>query len=340
MNFFRNPEIKKNLFFNALLLVLLSIIGFMFSIDIGITVLLVSMLFSFLHFFITYKRYNKIARLGDEIDKILHGKESFDLDEYSEGELSILHSELLKLTVQHREQAWALKQDKVYLANSIADISHQIRTPLTSINIIVSLLSKPGLSEDRKHELFSDLKILLGRIEWLITTLLKISKLDTGTVKLKKEKIMISDLIKKAIEPIAISLELREQEIFTQISGEEPIVGDFSWTVEAVENILKNCMENTQKGSEITIVAFENALYTEITITDNGPGIDKEDLPHLFGRFYKGKNSDNQGFGIGLALARTIIVSQNGTIKAENAPDGGAKFTIRFYKEVIETSQQ
>lgn len=332
MSFLRNPEIKKSLISHVILIVLMSIIGFFFSIDAGITTMLVSMIFSILHFFITYKRYKKITRLGNEVDKILHGKESFDLREYSEGELSILQSEILKLTVQHREQAWVLKQDKVYLANSIADISHQIRTPLTSINIIVSLLSKPGLTEERRNELFNELETLLRRIEWLITALLKIAKLDAGTVKLKKEKIMISDLIKKAIEPIAISLELREQEIHTQILGTESIDGDFSWTVEAVTNILKNCMENTQKGSKITIVAFDNALYTGLVIVDNGPGIVKEDLPYLFERFYKGKNSDNQGFGIGLALARTIIVSQNGTIKAENAMEGGAKFTVRFYK--------
>ncbi|NLO93032.1 MAG: HAMP domain-containing histidine kinase [Clostridiaceae bacterium] len=338
MSFFRNPEIKKSIIVYVVLVVLLSITGFVFSFDIGITVLFVSLFFMFVHFYATYKRYKRIAGLANEINRILHGKDILDLAEYSEGELSILHSELIKLTVQFREQAWALKQDKVYLADSLADISHQIRTPLTSINIITSLLSKPDLTDTRRNELFNELDILLGRIEWLITTLLKISKLDTGTIKLKKEKIMVCDLIKKAIEPIAISLELREQEIHTKILGDETLYGDFGWTVEAVENILKNCMENTQKGSIIRITALENVLYTEITITDNGPGIQKEDLPHLFERFYKGKNSSDQGFGIGLALARTIIVSQSGTIKAENAPEGGARFTIRFYKQFTETS--
>jgi signal transduction histidine kinase len=332
MSFFRNPEIQKNFILYVLLIFVLTVTGFLCGSNYGLTVLTISMLFTVLHFWITFRRYKKLATLGSEIDKILHGNESINLEDYSEGELSFLQSEILKLTIQLREQAWSLKQDKQYLASSIADISHQIRTPLTSINIILSLISKSDLSEERKKSLFNELDTLLRRIDWLITTLLKISRLDTGTVKFKKEKIMVSELISHAVAPIAISLDLREQEINTTITGNESFIGDLSWTVEAIENILKNCMEHTQRGGRIKITSLENALFTEIIITDNGPGIDKEDLPYLFERFYKGKNSNNQSFGIGLALARMIIVNQNGTIKAENAQKGGAKFTIRFYR--------
>jgi signal transduction histidine kinase len=332
MSFFRNPEIQKNFILYVLLIFVLTVTGFLCGSNYGLTVLTISMLFTVLHFWITFRRYKKLATLGSEIDKILHGNESINLEDYSEGELSFLQSEILKLTVQLREQAWSLKQDKQYLASSIADISHQIRTPLTSINIILSLISKSDLSEERKKSLFNELDTLLRRIDWLITTLLKISRLDTGTVKFKKEKIMVSELISHAVAPIAISLDLREQEINTVMTGNESFTGDLSWTVEAVENILKNCMEHTQRGGRIKITALGNPLFTEIIIKDNGPGIDKKDLPHLFERFYKGKNSGNQSFGIGLALARMIIVNQNGTIKAENAQEGGAKFTIRFYR--------
>jgi len=332
MSFFRNPEIQKNFILYVLLIFVLTVTGFLCGSNYGLTVLTISMLFTVLHFWITFRRYKKLATLGSEIDKILHGNESINLEDYSEGELSFLQSEILKLTVQLREQAWSLKQDKQYLASSIADISHQIRTPLTSINIILSLISKSDLSEERKKSLFNELDTLLRRIDWLVTTLLKISRLDTGTVKFKKEKIMVSELISHAVAPIAISLDLREQEINTVMTGNESFIGDLSWTVEAVENILKNCMEHTQRGGRIKITALGNPLFTEIIIKDNGPGIDKKDLPHLFERFYKGKNSGNQSFGIGLALARMIIVNQNGTIKAENAQKGGAKFTIRFYR--------
>lgn len=276
----------------------------------------------------------KIKGLSQEIDNILNGNEVINLSEYSEGELAILQSEVLKLTIQLREQAGVLQKDKTYLADSIADISHQIRTPLTSINLIIMFLSKET-TEQRRTELIKELKMLLSRIDWLISALLKMSKLDAGTAHIKQESVSVKELINQAIAPIAIPLELREQQIITQMNGDEYYTGDMSWSVEALENILKNCMEHTPGGGKIVILAHENSIFTEIVITDNGSGIDKDDLPHLFERFYKGINSSDQSVGIGLALARMIITNQNGTIKAENNRDGGAKFTIRFYKGIV-----
>jgi len=335
MSFFRNPEIKKSLILYIILILILTIPGFLWGYYDGLTVLTISTLFTFLHFWITFRRYKKLAELGSDIDKILHGDETIDLSEYSEGELSFLQSEISKLTVQLRNQAWSLKQDKQYLADSIADISHQLRTPLTSINILLSLMSNSDLSEERRLELIKEMDMLLSRIDWLITALLKISKLDTGTVKQKNETVYVDELVKKAIDPIAIPIELREQELDIQIQAGASFKGDLAWSAEAVENVLKNCMEHTQKGGKLSISAQENTLFTEIIISDNGPGIDPEDLPHLFERFYKGKNSSNNNIGIGLALARMIITNQNGTIKVENRKEGGAKFTIRFYKDIV-----
>jgi signal transduction histidine kinase len=333
VSFFRNSEIKKSIIIYLIAAIVLTGAGFLSGTGTGIFVMVVSVLYTSVHFLITYSRYQKLAGLASEIDSILHGKENIDLKEYTEGELSILQSEILKLTVQFREQSWALKQDKIYLADSIADISHQIRTPLTSINILLSLLSNPDLTGQRRQELIKEMDILLSRIDWLVTVLLKISKLDTGTVKLKSETVYVDELIERAVDPIAIPIELRGQDLVIQIQEGASFKGDLSWSVEAIENILKNCMEHTQKGGKINISAQENSIFTEIIISDNGPGIDLEDLPHLFERFYKGKNSSRQSIGIGLALARMIITNQNGTIKAENRKEGGARFIIRFYHE-------
>lgn len=194
-------------------------------------------------------------------------------------------------------------------------------------------MSKEQLSYEKRQELINEIEMLLSRIEWLISALLKMSRLDAGTVTLQRKRVLVSELIKLSTAPITIPLELREQQIEVNMNGEETYEGDLSWSVEAIGNILKNCMENMQKGGKITIQAEENPIYTEIIISDNGPGIDKEDLPHLFKRFYKGKNASSQSVGIGLALARTIITSQNGTIRAENKSNGGARFTVRFYKK-------
>ena len=239
------------------------------------------------------------------------------------------------MTVRLREQADRLKKDKTYLANSIADISHQIRTPLTSIHLIANFLSEDNLNENRRKLLIKELLQLLARIDWQINTLLKISKLDAGVVKLKKETVNVAELIRKSTESIAIPMDLRDQKLSVFASGEESFIGDSSWTREAIENILKNCMEHTPAGGQLTIRVENTLVFTEIEISDNGEGIDPKDLPHIFERFYKGKHSDSNSVGIGLALARMIITAQNGTIRAGQSPDGGARFQIRFYKSII-----
>lgn len=279
------------------------------------------------------RRYKKIAELSNDIDRILHGESRVSLEKYSEGELGILQSEIYKMTVRLREQSNNLKKDKIYLVSSIADISHQLRTPLTSINLLVSLLSEKDITPERKQKLTHELYELLSRVDWLITTLLKISKLDAGTAVFQKEEISLKELISKSVSPLLVPVELRSQKL--EICAEGNFCGDVSWTCEALGNIVKNCMEHTPDGGEIKITALENALYSEIIIEDNGKGILAEDLPHIFERFYKGENSSEKSFGIGLNLARMIVTSQNGTVKAENGEKTGAVFTIRFYKGVV-----
>lgn len=335
MKLFRNPEVKKSILLYAFLTVLFTGAGAFLDAYFSLGILIVCIAFSLISIIMSYRRYKRISGFSKEIDRTLHGKETIDLSEYSEGELAILQNEVSKLTIQLREQADNLRKDKIFLTDSIADISHQIRTPLTSLNLIVSFLSKPGLSDERRFKLVKEAEALLSRIDWLISTLLKMSKLDSGTANLLREKVDVKDLIDRAAASIAIPMELREQQLITQYENTPCFMGDLQWTVEAVENILKNCMEHTPRGGIIAVRASENGIYTEIVISDNGSGIDKEDLPYLFDRFYKGKNSDNQSYGIGLALARMIIVNQNGTIKADNNPSGGAAFTIRFYKGVV-----
>lgn len=333
MKLFRNPEIKRTLVLYAVVSVLAAIAAFTWEFRFGFFVLLICGVFLFIYLFTTNRRYERISELAADINKILHGDSHVFLEKYSEGELGILQSEVYKMTVRLREQQQKLEDDKVYLADSLADISHQIRTPLTSVNLLLSLLSGEDITDERRQELFQELNGLLFRMEWLITTLLKISKLDAGTVSLKTENISLEGLIQKSIEPLLIPIELREQEL--KVTAQGMFQGDILWTCEAIANIVKNCMEHTPDGGRIDITAVENVLYSEIIISDNGNGIAAEDLPHIFERFYKGKDSDDKSFGIGLFLARMIITSQNGTVKAENNMQGGAKFTVRFYKGTV-----
>ena len=329
----KNKEVRKTL----VLQFLVAIVGFVatFSVDnrTGIIVAIISAFLILIHYISTYERYRKIASLASDINSVLHGDNTISLENYTEGELAILHSEIYKMTIRLREQQQKLMSDKAYLADSIADISHQIRTPLTSINLLVQLLSAPNLSDERRQELTHELYGLLSRIDWLITTLLKISKLGAGTVQFKAEKVSLETLINKSCSTLLVPIELCGQELVINAAGN--FVGDLAWTCEAIGNIVKNCMEHTPEGGKIEIEAVENVLYTEIVIKDNGTGISKEDMPHIFERFYKGKDSDDKSFGVGLALSRMIITSQKGTVKAENRKPTGAIFSIRFYKGTV-----
>ncbi len=333
MKLLKNKEVRGALLWQLSVSVIACPLCFLFDLRAGLTVVVLSLLLMLIFCIGTYKRYRRIASLADAINQVLHGDNSIDFDNYSEGELSILHSEIYKMTVRLREQQQKLLSDKEYLADSLADISHQIRTPLTSINLLVERLSASGLTDECRHQLTNELYGLLDRIDWLITTLLKISKLDAGTVQFNKDTVSLEMLINKSCAPLLIPVELRGQELI--ICAEGNFYGDSAWTSEAVGNIVKNCMEHTPDGGKIEIEAAENALYSEIVIKDNGTGISPEDLPHIFERFYKGKDSDGKSFGIGLALSRMIIAGQKGTVKAENRKNTGAMFTLRFYKGTV-----
>lgn len=290
----------------------------------------------------------RLKALAMDMDRLLHGDYRVRFQTYEEGETAIVANELAKITDTLQTQAEALKKEKIYLSDSIADISHQIRTPLTALNLTLETCAQeagqlsgqenPAKREEplRTAEGLRQAKQLTRRMEWLIEALLKLSKLDAGTVIFAEERVCAARLISQAAEPLCIPMELRRQTLRTEgIAPDAAFCGDAAWSAEAVGNILKNCVEHTGEGGTIRVSAAENAIYTELVIEDNGEGIDAEDLPHLFERFYKGKNSGGNSVGIGLALARAIVQRQNGTIQAENKIEGGARFTIRFYKNVV-----
>lgn len=285
------------------------------------------------HFALTAYRYRRLRKLSEDLDRLLYSGTPMPIREYMEGELSVLANQVQKLARHLAEAAEASKSDKLQLADALANISHQLRTPLTAMNLTATMLSDPALTPQRRQELTMELKNLLSRTDWLVETLLKLSKMDAGTVKLASEQVAISKLIDQASSPLLIPMELREQKLIVSC-GTEQFAGDLTWTAEALGNVLKNCMEHTPTGGSVTVTAEETALYTQITVQDTGPGFAPKDIPHLFERFYKGTNAVQNSYGIGLALARTVISAQNGTVQASNTP-AGARFVIKFYKQNI-----
>ncbi len=334
MKFFNNPEIIKFTAITVIPSLLLCFIMSFFSIYAAVCSCIISafLIISFLVF--TKKRYNRINELCESIDKILHGNESININSYSEGELSVLENDVQKMLVRLRDQKDILEKDRVFLADSIADISHQLRTPLTSINLILSLLQTSDITDERKNELLRELSVLIRKTEYLVSMLLKISKLDAGMVKFDKKITDLEHLIKTAVEPLSVTMDIKNQSLMVNVKNIS-LNCDFPWCIEAFGNIIKNCTEHTPENGTITVTATDTPIFTEIIITDTGNGLAEEDIPHIFDRFYKGKNSSDESFGIGLNFSRMIITSHGGTLTAGNNKPHGAKFIIRFYKQIV-----
>ena len=327
----RNKEIKRFFIWFLGITAIAATIGFSIDAKAGIIILLFSASMAILFFLFTKARYRNIARLSEQIDRVLHNADYLSINESEEGELSILQSEITKMTLRIKEQNDALKKEKEHLAESLADIAHQLRTPLTSAHLILSLLEKNPDEKERKN-LLHELEGLFAQMEWLVNSLLKLSRLDADIVVFKNEPIEMRSLIDAAVHPLLISMELHNIELYTEIPDGMMIQGDMDWLSEAIQNILKNCMQSVGDNGKVKIICEDTLLFSEIRIQDSGPGFKIEDLPHLFERFYRGKSDDASGYGIGLALCKMIIIKHGGTITANNHLSGGAFFCIRFPK--------
>ena len=273
--------------------------------------------------------------LCDDIDRILRSDDIISFDEYKEGELSVLSAEIHKMTIRLREQNAELINEKQFAKEALEDISHQLRTPLTSVMMILGLMNDSKLTEKERMEYLRDLYELLARMKWLIETMLSLSRIEADAVKFAKETVSCRELIRRSVETVSVTAELKGVEIRTDIDGEPEFIGDLHYTSEAVVNLLKNAIEHTPEGGTATIAAKGSNIVTEITITDTGNGIPEAELPHIFERFYRSSEYTKNGFGIGLAFAKKVITAQDGSLRASNVKPNGAEFKIHFYHTAI-----
>lgn len=273
--------------------------------------------------------------IKDMTEYVYHSSEGrhFDMkNRNQEGQIGLLKTELLKMTNILKEKAELLQKEKVFLNDTMSDISHQLRTPMTSLMILNDLMYD-DLPNEVKIDFLDKIKHQLNRMDWLIKSMLKLSKVDAKVIEFKKEKINIKELIHKATAPIIVPMEMKNQNLIIEGDDTSSYIGDMSWSVEALVNIIKNCVEHTKENGEIYISYEENPIYSKITIKDSGEGIDKKDLPNIFKRFYRGKSSSKtESVGIGLAMAKSIINSQNGDISVSSEKNKGTTFNITFHK--------
>ncbi len=293
------------------------------------------------------QRYREISRLAAEVDEVLHGGRRVSFSDCHEGDVAILRSEVSKMVARLARTSDQLQIEKSALADALTDISHQIRTPLTAMSLLVPVAERAADDDERRSAL-RELEGMVERVSWLVTALLKLARIDAGAMTLETRSVRVADVVARALSPLELSLDVHGVAWSANV-GSAMFEGDAAWTAEALENIVKNCAEAAGEGGNVRIEATEDALATRILVCDDGPGIAAEDLPHVFERFYRGrsdaaaKNRDEdaglsgdlpplQGFGIGLSLAQALVSAQGGSLRARNMPERGACFEITFPK--------
>lgn len=278
------------------------------------------------------KRTKKINKIIELISKINKRNFDIDIEDYTEDELSILKQEVYKTSLMLRSEADNSLKDKLNLKDSLSDISHQLKTPLTSITIMIdNILDNEEMDSKTRRKFLINIKREIININFLVQNLLKLSKFDANVIKFNKEEVLIKDIVDEAIKKVSALSELKGVSI--KVSGDKgsTIKCDFMWEVEALSNIIKNSIEHIEKDGFVEVNYTKNKVYSRILIRDNGVGINSEDLPYIFDRFYKGKNTSKDSVGIGLALSKTIIEKDNGSISVKSTPKIGTVFTIKYF---------
>lgn len=278
------------------------------------------------------KENKKIKQITNYIKEINNKNYELDILSNCEDDLSLLKNEIYKTAVTLNEQALLLTKDKNTLKNSLSDISHQLKTPLTSISLMIDTLRNENISEKKKYEILINMHRKISNINFLVHSLLKLSKFDANTIIFNDELNKIDDIINEVTDNLSTLIDLKNIKINIKGNKKDKLYCDFKWQVEAITNIVKNCIEYSNESSNIDISYSSNDLFTKITIKDYGKGMSHEDEKHIFERFYKGENSSSDSVGIGLALAKSIVEKDNGYITVDSAIGEGTTFTIKYLK--------
>ena len=296
------------------------IIIILFVLTIIISILVYNIIFN--------KKINKITNYVEEINK-----KNYKLDILSnkENSISLLQNEIYKTMVMLKEAADNSSNDKIQLKDSLSDISHQLKTPLTSISIMLdNIIDDPDMKRDVREDFIRDIKREINNINFLVQNILKLSKFDATTINFSSEYIHVKDLIAESVRNVSALSDLKNVKVEVKCDKSMKIKGDFKWEIEALTNIIKNSIEHATSDSTVTITATDNRIFGIISINNKGETIPKKEISHIFERFYKGTNSNKDSVGIGLALAKTIIEHDGGTISVESQ-DNETEFKIKYF---------
>lgn len=285
-------------------------------------------------FFLYLSRHQaRIYQICDYMEELVRGNYGLDISDNGDDELSSLKNEVYKLTVFFREQAKRASDNRRALADSVADISHQLKTPLTSVRVLVDNLSEnEDMDADTRHRFLTEISTQISGVTWLVATILKLSRLDAGVVEMEKKTLKLRGLVEEVNRKLELNAEWRQVELCTDISDGILVKGDGQWLTEAFVNVVKNAIEHSNPEERVILHAEENDVYVLLTVQNRGQVIPEEEQKHLFERFYRGRSAGRDSVGIGLALANEIVKQHNGYITVESGMEQGTIFSIKFLK--------
>lgn len=302
------------------MLISFGIISILYVLSITISILIYNTIIN--------KKIHKITNYVEEINK-----KNYKLDILSnkENSISLLQNEIYKTMVMLKEAADNSSNDKIQLKDSLSDISHQLKTPLTSISIMLdNIIDDPDMKSDVREDFIIDIKREINNINFLVQNILKLSKFDANTINFASEYILVKDIVDESVKNVLALSDLKNVRVEVKCDKSMKIKGDFKWEIEALTNIIKNSIEHADPESTVTITTIDNRIFGIISIKNTGKSIPKKEITHIFERFYKGENSSKDSVGIGLALAKTIIEHDGGTISVESK-DNETEFKIKYF---------
>ena len=300
--------------------------------NLSLIVIYILMIFWYLKIY-KKREEDKIRLITNYLKEINNHNYNLDINNYDEDEFSYLKDEIYKTAISLNEQTINLENDKNNLKKSLEDISHQLKTPLTSITLMTDKILSGNMDKKEQEELLTNIHRKVVNTNFLVYSLLKLSLLDTNTIEFKKEKINLKKLLDGIKDNLGVISDLKNVGLDIVCDSTISIMGDETWESEALTNIIKNGIEYSKEDGKVSIIVQDNELFTKIMIKDYGLGMSDEDKKNIFKRFYKGSNSSSNSFGIGLSLAKQIIEKDNGNVSVTSTLGVGTVFTIRYMKK-------